>query len=376
MLQEEAPRLRTILPNGPVILVERMPTAKSVSVQLFASARGARDTEETHGMRHLLEHLVLKGKDRKLDLRMESQGLLFTGKTHRDAMQIAFECPPDALPKALAALTEILEPIEVTPDEIAREVRIIGEEIALMPDTMKLSATGWSAAYAKAGLDPVGSVSALSKATPEGLGDLQRRHFQGQNLALVITGPLELNRTTKLARDLLKDIDKGEKPEAESRTAGTPGRMETELAFGEARGAMVGGFDEPETAWALCAALATAAKLEEAFVTYTPTVERALIFVGRTSGRSGVGLLIDDLDEAGEAELFPIGKQLGRNWVESHLRTPSGVAYLRGMLLCQSPGSRPETMLEHIVKMEWPDFRKGMELLRKERAAIAVGLGR
>jgi predicted Zn-dependent peptidase len=376
IMQEEAPRLRTLLPNGPVILVERMPQAKSVSVQLFASARGARDTKETHGYRHLLEHLVLKGKDRKLDLRMESAGVLFTGQTHRDAMQIAFECAPESLPVALSALGEILQPLQTSEEEIAREAKIIAEEMALMPDSMKLSIAGWRSGYSERGLDPIGSLESLGTARPDDLVDLQRRHFSGQNLALVIVGPVSLNETTRMARDLLKDTEKGDKVEPSARGAGTPGREEIDGAFGEARGALVPGFTEPQTAWALCAALALAARLEGAFMTYTPTVDHGLIFVGRTTARSGVGLLIEDLDEADEAQLFTIGKGLGRRWVEHQLSTPAGAAFLRGMLLSQSSGARPETMLEHIEAMGWPEFRSGIARFRKEQAVVSVETGR
>src|SRR4051812_48412530 len=83
-LQEEPPRLRTIFKNGAVLLVENLPQAKYVSVQLFASDKHLPDTPETHGYRHLLEHLALKGPKRDLDLQMERQGVFFLGRTLRD----------------------------------------------------------------------------------------------------------------------------------------------------------------------------------------------------------------------------------------------------------------------------------------------------
>src|SRR5258708_2113359 len=102
--QEEPPRLRTLFRNGSTLLVERQADAKYVSVQLFASSRRVPDTPENHGLKHLLEHLVLKGPKHDLDLQMERQGIFFTGRTLRDAMQIEFTCEPGQIATALSAL--------------------------------------------------------------------------------------------------------------------------------------------------------------------------------------------------------------------------------------------------------------------------------
>src|SRR5688500_3617518 len=95
--QDESPRLRTVLPNGAIILAERMPSAPTVSVQLFASSKRVPETAETHGRRHLLEHILAKGPKKNLDTRLESSGAFLEAFTHRDAMQLGVTCGPGRL---------------------------------------------------------------------------------------------------------------------------------------------------------------------------------------------------------------------------------------------------------------------------------------
>src|SRR5688500_7954220 len=83
---QQPPRLRTVLPSGAIVLVERMPAATSLSVQLFASARAVPESKQTHGWRHLLEHLVARGPKGDIDARLESQGAFMRARTLRDAM--------------------------------------------------------------------------------------------------------------------------------------------------------------------------------------------------------------------------------------------------------------------------------------------------
>src|SRR5690242_17678119 len=93
---DEPPRLRTVLDNDAVILVEPMPKEPTISVQLFASAKYVPETEATHGFRHLLEHLVAHG-DGTIDPKLESQACFMDAETLRDAMQIEFRVGPNQL---------------------------------------------------------------------------------------------------------------------------------------------------------------------------------------------------------------------------------------------------------------------------------------
>jgi len=370
----EPPRLRTLLPNGSILLVENMPDAKVASVQLFASSIRFPDTPENHGYKHLLEHLLLKGPDKDLDLKMESQGIFFTGRTLRDAMQIEFTCSPSQIGISLDTLSTLMKPLQTDLKEIAKEIRIMRQEHALESDSQRLSSAAWSLAYSDRGLSPFGDLEVMASATPDALRAFQSQLFSANNLVLVISGPLDVEGETREGYAFLNQYSGKTTAEPEPMPGGVPGRTEVDDAFGEARAARVGGFKEDGTAWALAAALALATQLGQVFVTYTPSGANGLVVLGKTDSNNGVGLKIDDLEPGDLTGLFPVGKSLAKRWIQRQLETPSASAALRGLLLCQGPSYQPESMLDAIDSMTWQQFFKAVTLFSKDKADIVVGI--
>lgn len=369
--QDESPRRRLILENGAIVLAERLPDAKSLSVQLFAGVRGVSETRETHGWRHLLEHLVLKGADGKLDDRMESQGVFFTGRTYRDAIQVEFTGRSDKLEPILNAIAEILQPLHTTPESIAREAAIMRHELAGVSDSARLSRTAWQAGFGDGGIDPLGDAQAIAKATPEALEQLRQRHFAPGNLVLVVSGAIEPEKTATLLRKRLETLE-GPEDGARPERVGQPGRLEADDCFGEVRGGLVKNLRDAGAV--LCAAYGVAARLDGAYVTYTPTDEAGLVIVGRTDANNTVGEFIDRLDEGEQAAIFPIGKLLAERWLAGQLATPAGSAFLRGYLQVQNAALRPEDLVDAVRKTGWPEFKVALARFQRANAVIAVGV--
>ena len=372
LVMQDAPRLRTLLPNGTVIMVEEMPRASYVSVHLFARFDTFEPTEQ-HGQRHLLEHLILRGKDGRLDTNMEKQGMFLTGHTLRDALQVEITCGPDQLQLAFDAMKEIIEVPIPAPQDIAHESAILIQELAVIEDSLKLASAGWAFSYGAEGLDPLGTVDRFQAADAERLGALQKEIFKPQNLAVVISGPVSTDLVTRQASAVFEPRA-GDKPApVPPRGKGIAGRTDTNAAFGEARGALVRSYKEPDTAWALAAGLAIATQVEDAFFIYTPTTKNGLMFAGQTGSNSGFGLIVDELDPADAAALFPVGKQLAIRWYKGQLGTPSGNSSLRGLLLAQGASNKPEVLLENLNEMTWQDFLKGLGKYKQSSAVAVVG---
>lgn len=370
---QDAPRLRTLLPNGAAILVESMPDAKSLAVTLVASSRGVEETPDRHGFRHLVEHLLLKGKNKDLDRRLESEGMFITGSTMRDAMEIDVTCAPSQLNKALDALREVLSPLTVSQEDIDSELRIMEQEFALQPDSLKLGRAAWTAAYGAQGLEPFGNFDAMKKATPKALAEIDAGQFSSDNLTVVVAGPIGMDAATKEVKKLLLDRTSNPKGAPDQRGAARLGRVEITDALGEARAAPVGSFRDKKTVCVLAAALAVASQFEAGFVSYTPSSKGGLITVGRTDSNSGVGLYIDSLDDASKAALYSLGKQLAFSWVDRQLHSPGLNASLRGMLISMGPALKPEMMLDNVRSMTWPEFVGGLDSLSKDKTVIIVG---
>lgn len=375
LVAQDSPRLRTLLPNGSAILVEQFPKSKVLSVQVFAGTRGCAETPATHGHRHLLEHLVLKGTKGDLDQRLEAEGIFFTGRTHRDALQFEFTGRAEQLSTLLDGVKEILDPSGWTQAAIDRERAIMAEEFALVPDHQRLSRTAWTAAFGDAGLDPFGTASSLTSATPASLLQLHRVAFHPKQVVVVVAGDVDLKFTTAKVRALLEPRETPEElPEPVTRT-GERGRRESDDCYGEVRGALVEGFGI-DTAGTLAAAYGVAAWVDASYVTYTPSLTQSLILVGRADANNALGSVVDNLTEAEMAFLFPIGKLLATSWLRDQLASPASAASLRGLLMTQARNIRPEDLQDSLDQVGWTAFRDGMTRLQRERAVIAVGTSR
>lgn len=372
--QIEPPRLRTLLPNGSICLVENLPNAKDVSVQLFASSLRFPDTPANHGLKHLLEHLLLKGPNKDLDMKLETQGIFFTGRTLRDAMQIEFTCSPSQIGIAIDSLNTLMSPVQTTEKDIAKEIKIMKQEQALESDSQRLSAAEWTLAYGDRGLDPFGDLAVMAGATPDDLKSFQSQLFAANNLVLVISGPIDVETESKEGVAFLAKFTSQNQDESSPRPDGVPGRVEVPDAYGEARAARVGGFKDDKTAWALAAGLALATQLGPVFVTYTPSGGNGLIIIGKTDSNAGVGTKVDEMEPGDLAGLLPVGKILAKRWIQRQLENPSSSAALRGLLFCQGPSYQPESMIAAIDQMTWPQFQEAVALFGKDQADIAVGI--
>lgn len=372
----DAPRLRTLLESGASCLVERMPESKEVAISLWASSRSAPETPTSHGWRHLLEHLVAKGRDGNLDERLERQGITLTASTFRDATHIQLSCPVGKEAEGIAALSEMLRSFATTPEAIKREIAVMRHEFASVADADRLAAAGWGATFGGKGLDPFGTLAAIEGATPEALRDLHARQFAKPNLCVVVVGPVDLDATTARLVEVLALAPEAGAPSADPLPSPVAGRVEIGRAVGEARSAYVNGFLKPGTLATLAAALAVAAELGDCFVAYTPSLGPGVVTLGREEQVGGLGARLDGLTEADRANLFRSGYDLLRRWIERYLASPVGVAYLRGFLQVQDPGARPETATTLAKGLTFDEFKQGLAAFGKERAMTVVGVGR
>lgn len=363
------PRLRTILPNGATVLVEKVPGAKTVWTRLFLSARGTEETPATHGQRHLLEHLVATGRDGKLDEKLEREGAFLRAQTQRDAIEFGVDAPAGKLDIALGALGEMLRLRAVTTEEIAREAGIIRQEGALMEVPTRLSAAAWGVAYGTRGLAPFGDLDAIRRTTPAALAALHRRLCAGPNLVLVVAGDVDIEKATAAAAAVVRTAPKTEGAFT-PRPPGKSGEDDAAQGFGEARALPVTGYSDPKTAATLAAALALGSELGDAFVTYTPSGRNGLVILGRAGENNGLAASIARKDPAA---LWERGRLLADLWLRRQTADPGANASLRGLLLAQFSEYTPDRMREAIIGMKYADFAAAVEGFQGPKAVAVVG---
>lgn len=363
----QPPRLRTLLPNGATVLVEKIPGARSLAIGLYASARSAPDTPATHGYRHLLEHLIAIGKDGDLDEKLESAGGFLRARTLRETMAFEITLPAGGLKVGLDATRDILAAQVKSPEVVSREAKIMAEEGALRDPAARASEIAWRRVYGDAGLDPFGALSVMGAATPAAIEKVRKATFVASNLVLVIGGDVDLDAATKAATEVVGFLPTAPKADPPRRIANPTEVSDT--VEGGYRAIPVRGYRDPGTAAALAACLAVASELERPTTIYTPSGAPGLVLVGTLDGEAKLAKV---LEEAQPAALFARGRELARRWVRQRMQEPEQIVAFRGLLLSDAVDLRPETMLENLDTMQYNAFAAALEGLRAS-SAIRVG---
>jgi predicted Zn-dependent peptidase len=364
---QEPMRLRTVLPSGAVVLVERIPSAQSLSVQLFAGTRGIEESPQTNGYRHLLEHLITRS-DQALDTDLETQGAFLRPRTLRDASVFEVQAEPGQLALAFRAFGRIVHSPPSSQADIDREMRALREEGALRDSTSVLSEAAWRQVFGPRGGDPFGDLEAMAKATPPTLDAIKAKMFVQSNVAVVVAGNVDLDAATSQAKAFLEDLPAGKETSLPDRKIVSTGTVAAQTT-GEAAAVPVGSYREPSTAATLAAALAIADTIQGSFVTYTPSAVHGLVIVGLTRR----GPLLESIRAVVAEERFEVARLLARRWVERQLTGVSNIGFWRGLLLVQSRDLRPEVLLENIDTMTLEDFQMALAAFGSAKAVRVVG---
>ncbi len=129
---------RTELPNGLIVLTERMEHLHSVAMGVWIKSGSRCESAEMNGISHFVEHMLFKGtKSRsaqKIAREMDSIGGNLDAFTSKETICFNVKSLSDHVPIALDVLTDmVLNPTFALPD-IERERGVILEEIKIDED--------------------------------------------------------------------------------------------------------------------------------------------------------------------------------------------------------------------------------------------------
>lgn len=129
---------RTVLPNGLIVLTERMDHLRSVAMGVWIKSGSRCEPAETNGISHFVEHMVFKGtrsrSAQSIAREMDAIGGNLDAFTSKETICFNVKSLSDHVPIALDVLTDlVLNPIFARP-EIERERGVILEEIKIDED--------------------------------------------------------------------------------------------------------------------------------------------------------------------------------------------------------------------------------------------------
>jgi len=351
-------RLEEVLPSGATIMSECMPKAETVSIAIVGKAEDTPETVQTHGWRHLLEHIVAKGPHKDLDKRLEAVGGFLYAQTNRDTLCLRLDAPIAEATLAQKLGQEIVSPLRTTDAEIQIERRVIREEIALTSPGRLANIAAWTKVYGGARLDPLGDVDAMGKASVKGMENLFASTFCTKNLVVCVCGPDTAERSLEIARSIAENAIKAPEVSYAEPEAKDPTPVYAEVGDAVAVGVPVQGFFEKATVAKVVAGHAFAAQGRGEFF-FTPSGHSGLISCAFWFEAD----LIRAVQTPPDQGLYQLGVLRTRNWIRSQLRSAGPCAQFRATLMATSPFYRPEGFLDELELVSYDQFAKAYKQL-------------
>jgi predicted Zn-dependent peptidase len=196
---------RTVLPNGLIVLTERMEHLRSVAMGVWIKSGSRCEPAETNGISHFVEHMLFKGTRSRtaqhIAREMDSIGGNLDAFTGKETICFNVKSLADHVPIALDVLSDlVLNPVFADTD-IERERGVILEEIKIdedNPDVLvhelftqsfwKDHPLGWPI---------LGTTETVGKLDQKSLFDYHGDRFHAGNIVFSAAGQLDHDQFTQ-----------------------------------------------------------------------------------------------------------------------------------------------------------------------------------
>ncbi len=130
---------RRVLPNGMVVLTERMPSVKSASIGVWVRVGSRDEAPEVAGVSHFIEHMLFKGTIRRsaeeIARAVDAVGGTLDAFTSRESTCFYAKVLGEHLPLAIDILADTFLHSRLDPEDIDRERQVVLQEIKMVEDT-------------------------------------------------------------------------------------------------------------------------------------------------------------------------------------------------------------------------------------------------
>jgi predicted Zn-dependent peptidase len=211
---------RTVLPNGLIVLTERMEHLHSVAMGVWIKSGSRCEQPEINGVSHFVEHMLFKGtKSRsaqRIAREMDSIGGNLDAFTSKETICFNVKSLSDHVPIALDVLTDlVLHPVFAPPD-IERERGVILEEIKIDEDNPDVLVHElFTQSFWKGhplGKPILGTTETVGRLGQEHLFAYHDDRFHGGNMVFSAAGNLDHDRFTEAVAEKFSSLEGGEAP--------------------------------------------------------------------------------------------------------------------------------------------------------------------
>lgn len=209
------------LANGLRVVTTPVPTAQSVSVNVFVGIGSRGETPRTNGLSHYMEHMLFKGTERRPDAiliaeAIEGAGGVLNAYTSKELTCYWNQVPFDKLALAMDVLADMYRNSVLAQEEIDRERTVVQQEIRRAFD----QPGAWASellSRATFGDQPIGWPIAGTLETVEAMGreDMAAHvatYYVPSNTVLSVAGNTTHEEVVSLAEKLYGDVPAGDAP--------------------------------------------------------------------------------------------------------------------------------------------------------------------
>jgi predicted Zn-dependent peptidase len=206
------------LANGMRVVTTPVPTAQSVSVNVFVGVGSRFEQSRVNGISHYIEHMLFKGTTKRPDAiqiaqAIEGSGGVLNAYTGKEATCYWNHVPYDAAQHAMEVLADMVLDSLFVPEEIEKERSVVKQEIKRGHDQPG-SWVGELLSHAVYGDQPIGWSIAGS---PEIIDTIQRPDFvehldtwyRANNMVLSVAGNVQHCDVVRWAEELFGGAEPG-----------------------------------------------------------------------------------------------------------------------------------------------------------------------
>ncbi|AZN72791.1 insulinase family protein [Georhizobium profundi] len=189
----------TRLASGLTVVTEMMPHLESVALGVWIKAGSRNETENQHGIAHLLEHMAFKGTARRtarqIAEQIENVGGEVNASTSVETTAYYARILKNDVPLAVDILADILTESSFEEEELEREQHVILQEIGAANDTPDDVVFDRFSEVAfrdqPLGRAILGTPETVKLFTPQDLRHYLDRHYTSERMIIVAAGAID-----------------------------------------------------------------------------------------------------------------------------------------------------------------------------------------
>ncbi len=212
---------RTVLPNGLIVLTERMDHLRSVAMGVWVKSGSRCETAEVNGISHFVEHMLFKGtrsrSAQRIAREMDSIGGNLDAFTSKETICFNVKSLADHVPIALDVLTDMVLNPTFAETEIERERGVILEEIKIDEDNPDVLVHElFTQSFWKGhplGKPILGTTETVGRLGQQHLFTYHGARFHGENMVFSAAGNLDHDQFTAAVAEKFSALPSGAPPQ-------------------------------------------------------------------------------------------------------------------------------------------------------------------